>query len=294
KNRKEAKHMDITDSIRAAKDNIEELKRIAQDQKVMKYQYATIIYQQLKALTTLEMDTNQGIRHKEHIQDAISWYNKFLGFRVEGGHVLDCDPYLGDMKDFIQDLNQTNGLFKFVRIMREKFQATTLKGAISENISMFPDTSTVSTPTPAAYILCDGSDSLEMEKEVQVQLGELQKSPRKVNHGRMELINYIIVFLKSGIFPCGNFWGNERSIPSFGFGNGFLPVKLEAQRASGRSNRKRLFSSSIQSGSGLAPVTEDIPWDLPERSFKLRRWFESNPTHDPGTFGVTAMKNLYF
>ncbi|KAF6154709.1 hypothetical protein GIB67_003769, partial [Kingdonia uniflora] len=48
KNCKEAKHMAITDSIRAAKDNMEELKRIAQDQKVMKYQYAAIIYQQLK------------------------------------------------------------------------------------------------------------------------------------------------------------------------------------------------------------------------------------------------------
>ncbi|KAF6174007.1 hypothetical protein GIB67_039958 [Kingdonia uniflora] len=30
------------------------------------------------------------------------------------------------------------------------------------------------------------------------------------------------------------FGGNERSIPSFGFGNGFLPVELEVQRASGR------------------------------------------------------------
>ncbi|KAF6170545.1 hypothetical protein GIB67_031953, partial [Kingdonia uniflora] len=67
--------------------------------------------------------------------------------------VLDCDPYLGDMKEFIQELNQTNGLFKFVRIMREKFQATTIKGAIPEDISMFLDTSTVSTPAPAASIL---------------------------------------------------------------------------------------------------------------------------------------------
>ncbi|KAF6171867.1 hypothetical protein GIB67_011764 [Kingdonia uniflora] len=104
------------------------------------------------------MDTNQGIRQKEHIQDAISWYNKFLGFRVEGGHgvkfifnninsqnpnkeysftlrhaddnytLLDCDPYLGD----IQELNQTNDFFKFVRIMREKFQATTLKEILVE------------------------------------------------------------------------------------------------------------------------------------------------------------------
>ncbi|KAF6155693.1 hypothetical protein GIB67_007130 [Kingdonia uniflora] len=84
-------------------------------------------------------------------------------------------------------------------------------------------------------------------------------------------------------FHVGTFGGNERSIPSSGFGNGFLPVKLEVQRASGRSNSKRLFSSSIQSRSDLAPVAEDIPWDLPEPSFKLRRLFESSPTHDPCT-----------
>ncbi|KAF6162795.1 hypothetical protein GIB67_029064 [Kingdonia uniflora] len=62
----------------------------------------------------------------------------------------------------------------------------------------------------------------------------------------------------------GTFGGNERSIPNSGFGNGFLPVELEVQGASGRSNSKRLFSSSIQSGSGLTSVAEDIPWDLPE------------------------------
>ncbi|KAF6156858.1 hypothetical protein GIB67_000398 [Kingdonia uniflora] len=61
-----------------------------------------------------------------------------------------------------------------------------------------------------------------------------------------------------------------------------MPAELEGQGASERSNGKRLFSSSIQSGSSLAPVAEDIPWDLPEPSFKLRRLFESSPTHDPG------------
>ncbi|KAF6168405.1 hypothetical protein GIB67_004957 [Kingdonia uniflora] len=64
----------------------------------------------------------------------------------------------------------------------------------------------------------------------------------------------------------GTFGGNERSIPSSGFGNGFLPVELEVQQALGRS--------------GLASVAEDIPWDLPEPSFKLRRLSESSPTHD--------------
>ncbi|KAF6156705.1 hypothetical protein GIB67_002420 [Kingdonia uniflora] len=80
----------------------------------------------------------------------------------------------------------------------------------------------------------------------------------------------------------GTFGGNERSIPSSGFGNCFLPVELEVQRASKRSSSKKFFSSSIQSGSGLAPVAEDIPWDLPEPSFKLKRLSESSPTNDPG------------
>ncbi|KAF6136923.1 hypothetical protein GIB67_025757 [Kingdonia uniflora] len=76
----------------------------------------------------------------------------------------------------------------------------------------------------------------------------------------------------------GTFGGNKRSIPSSGFGNGFFPVELENYS----SNSKRPFSSSIQSGNGLAPVAEEIPWDFPEPSFKLRRLSESNPTHDPG------------
>ncbi|KAF6143320.1 hypothetical protein GIB67_039103 [Kingdonia uniflora] len=65
----------------------------------------------------------------------------------------------------------------------------------------------------------------------------------------------------------GTFGGNKRSIPNSGSGNG--PI------AKG-------FSSSIQSGSGLAPVAEDIPWDLPEPSFKLRRLPESCSIRDPG------------
>lgn len=36
--------------------------------------------------------------------------------------MLDCDPHLNDTKELIHELNRTNGLFKFVRIVREKFQ----------------------------------------------------------------------------------------------------------------------------------------------------------------------------
>ena len=33
-----------------------------------------------------------------------------------------CDPYLSGTKELLNELNKSNGLFKFVRTMREKFQ----------------------------------------------------------------------------------------------------------------------------------------------------------------------------
>ena len=44
--------------------------------------------------------------------------------------MLDCDPHLNDTKELIYELNKTNGLFKFVRIMREKFQEATTQGTV--------------------------------------------------------------------------------------------------------------------------------------------------------------------
>ena len=44
--------------------------------------------------------------------------------------VLNCDPHLNDNKELIHELNKTNGLFKFVRIMREKFQEAVAQGTI--------------------------------------------------------------------------------------------------------------------------------------------------------------------
>ena len=45
--------------------------------------------------------------------------------------MLDCDPHLNGIKELINELNRTNGLFKFVRIMREKFQEAAALGMIS-------------------------------------------------------------------------------------------------------------------------------------------------------------------
>lgn len=47
----------------------------------------------------------------------------WLGFLV-----IECDPQLNDAKELLRELNRSNGLFKFVRTMREKFQAAVTHG----------------------------------------------------------------------------------------------------------------------------------------------------------------------
>lgn len=42
--------------------------------------------------------------------------------------VLDCEPSLKDTKELIHELNKTDGLFKFVRVMRRKFQEAVAQG----------------------------------------------------------------------------------------------------------------------------------------------------------------------
>lgn len=40
----------------------------------------------LKALAALEEKSNTNINHLKDLEEAISWYNEALGFRIEGGH----------------------------------------------------------------------------------------------------------------------------------------------------------------------------------------------------------------
>ncbi|XWS50912.1 hypothetical protein CRYUN_Cryun12cG0131300 [Craigia yunnanensis] len=152
KTRKEAKQ------ISAIKARVEELKRTVQVQRVRRDEYGAIISQQSLALAKTEEEAKHGIEENGEIHKAISWYNRVLGFQIEGGHgvkftfndiniknpkqeysftirhandaysLLDCDPHLNGTKELINELNKTNGLFKFVRIMREKFQEAAALG----------------------------------------------------------------------------------------------------------------------------------------------------------------------
>lgn len=50
--------------------------------------------------------------------------------------VLKCDPYLSGTKELVNELNKSNGLFKFVRTMREKFQQAAAQGTTSFYLSL--------------------------------------------------------------------------------------------------------------------------------------------------------------
>ncbi|XP_057465346.1 kinetochore protein SPC25 homolog isoform X2 [Actinidia eriantha] len=207
KTRKVAKRMATMDSLSAAKARIEELKRIVEDQMARKNEYAEIISQQY------EEKCNTNTENRGEIEEAISWYNMVLGFRIECGHgvkfiftninvknpkeeysfsvrhekdlytLLDCDPHLDGTKELIHELNKTNGLFKFVRTMREKFQEVVAHGISPQVTSLDQDCSTISESAPVSSVSTDSrSEFVSNQKEIQPE--ETNRQSKKVNYGR--------------------------------------------------------------------------------------------------------------
>ncbi|KAI8000714.1 Sister chromatid cohesion 1 protein 1 [Camellia lanceoleosa] len=76
----------------------------------------------------------------------------------------------------------------------------------------------------------------------------------------------------------GNSGDEVKSIPNSGSGNGFLSNNSDVN--SGRSNKKRPYSSSRHDGSGLEPVAEENSWQQPDLNFKLARLSENGLTPD--------------
>ncbi|XP_037475441.1 uncharacterized protein LOC119352961 [Triticum dicoccoides] len=79
-----------------------------------------------EALSTIEaIEANIDMMGKKNLDEAIMWYNKFLGFEVFAGEVIQCIPLLEDTEELLKDC--TNDLFKFVRNTRARFQLLPLK-----------------------------------------------------------------------------------------------------------------------------------------------------------------------
>ncbi|XP_050257823.1 kinetochore protein SPC25 homolog [Quercus robur] len=213
KTRKEAKRMAIMDSIAAQRARVEELKRSVQVQSAKRDQYAAIISQHSLALAASEEKSNKDVECKSETQEAILWYNRVLGFHVEAGHgvkftfkninsrnpneeysltvryandtytLLDCDPHLNDTKELIYELNKTNGLFKFVRIMREKFQEAATQGFLPQ-LTNHQELSTISTSAPVLSMSSDRSESSATKNDDQVLHEEGSRPSKKAYYLR--------------------------------------------------------------------------------------------------------------
>lgn len=189
KTRKEAKQMATRESISATRARIHELQKSVLVQRARSDEFATIMSQLSLALATSEEIEHQDIDHKRDIQEAMLWYNRVLGFKIEGGQgvkftlnninlknqdeecsftirhendmytLLGCDPQLNDTKQLIHELNKTNGLFKFVRKMREKFEESASLGFLPQTTTLHQESATVSVSAPALSISSDTSES---------------------------------------------------------------------------------------------------------------------------------------
>lgn len=212
KTRKEAKRMAIMDSISVAKARTEDLRRILQDQKARKDEYAAVVSQQSLALTISEKKSHEIRERREEIEEAFSWYNRVLGFRIECGRgikfiftninfsnpseqcsftihhandtytLLDCNPHLNDTEELVYELNKTNGLFEFVRIMRKKFQEAAASGLALPHFTHFrQESSMICVSAPVSSV---SSDSKSESPDKPNELAEAIRCLKKVNLGR--------------------------------------------------------------------------------------------------------------
>ncbi|CAH8390405.1 unnamed protein product [Eruca vesicaria subsp. sativa] len=206
KTREEAKQMGLRDSISATQSRIQVLRRILQLQNSKREEHAKTISHRLQGLAVYNDSAGKATEDKSHVNDAISWYNQSLGFHVEAGHgvkftftnidaksptrefsftlhygndiytLLDCNSQLDDIDEMVQDLNKTNDLFGFVRLMRNKFKNATFSELPTHSENLPQETSIISASAPAMSITTNDTNMLTPENKVpEVQVNRRYK-----------------------------------------------------------------------------------------------------------------------
>ncbi|PWZ30175.1 Kinetochore protein spc25 [Zea mays] len=163
-----SKHKFMTESISNTTATNEHLRHLAMDRRSTRDECMNAISNQLKDIESLEAESDAN--GDKSLETALMWYDKFLGFQVVGGEgvkfvfnkidvqnpdkkysfcinllekdtstlkflflsitVVWCVPSVDDAEELVKDLNCSNDLYKFVRAMREMFQAATISGIL--------------------------------------------------------------------------------------------------------------------------------------------------------------------
>ncbi|KAG5032016.1 hypothetical protein JHK85_015998 [Glycine max] len=77
--------MALKAAIDSVKGRIEDLKTSIPQQRTKNKECATVVSQHRLVLAVSEQESNESSEHRDEVQEAISWYNRILGFHVEGG-----------------------------------------------------------------------------------------------------------------------------------------------------------------------------------------------------------------
>ncbi|XP_062181117.1 kinetochore protein SPC25 homolog isoform X1 [Phragmites australis] len=192
--RKESKLKLTEGSFSSATAINEQLKNSLIDQRNKRDQYAAVISDQLQAL---EAKSTEDATWQENIEEAVLWYDKFLGFKVVGGkgvkfvfnkidsqnlvkeysfcinldkdryNLLQCDPHVKDIEELVKDLNLNDDLFKFVRTAREKFQTSTVNGSLPVSPVVCADVSPVPFSSPVTMSVDAGSKDVPNQSHSQ-------------------------------------------------------------------------------------------------------------------------------
>ncbi|GAU35822.1 hypothetical protein TSUD_155970 [Trifolium subterraneum] len=196
KTHKEAKRMALKDAIVSAKARVGNLNTSIQEHRNRKQEYTSFLSQHSLGLAASEGKINDSIEHTDETHEAISWYNRVLGFHVKGERgvkftfnninlknpneeysftvchdnntytLLRCEPSLYGIEELVHELNKTDGLFKFVRVIRKIFQEAVAQGSIVSTRVEPGESAFISSSAPGTSVR---SDSTTTENEQQVE-----------------------------------------------------------------------------------------------------------------------------
>lgn len=175
----------MTESISNTTATNEHLRHLAMDRRSTRDECMNVISNQLKDIESLEAESDAN--GDKSLETALMWYDKFLGFQVVGGEgvkfvfnkidvqnpdkkysfciklageryiLVWCVPSVDDAEELVKDLNCSNDLYKFVRAMREMFQAATISGNLLPS-SFCPDVSSTTSSSFSALSLDSRSE----------------------------------------------------------------------------------------------------------------------------------------
>ncbi|XP_044381938.1 kinetochore protein SPC25 homolog isoform X1 [Triticum aestivum] len=176
----ESKCKRLRESISASAATSEQLRDLVTGQRSRSERHAAVISDVLEAAEAFEAKNDEDVTLMKGMEKAICWYQKRVGFQavVEGEgvkfifdkvdsqspekefsfslkfdkdrctSVLRCSPPVEDSEELVKDLNLTNDLVKFVRIIRQRFQAAALNGDLPVSPTVCSDASAIPISSP--------------------------------------------------------------------------------------------------------------------------------------------------